>query len=240
MNPVRTEGNRLYDRRMAELLKGDAVFIHVPKCGGTWVREALKAQGLHRDRIGTKHATPAHVNDVWRHHRRQFLKHWPLHPWVTPGRLRRAFKFAFVRHPLRWYESWWRFMAGRWQPWEVGRWHPQRPIDDCGDDDFDRFVAKVLERRPGYVSEMFGWYADGADYVGCTETLADDLVGALTRAGLSFDEKALRAFPPVNVSEGRRPRPTWDRSLRRRVLEAEAPALERFGYGSDPDEGPLG
>lgn len=215
---------------MAEFLKNGAVFIHVPKCGGNWVRAALRDRGLWRCRIGYKHSTPDHVADVWRHHRWQFLKNLPIRPDVTPSRLRRAFKFAFVRNPITWYESWWKFMAGDWHPWEVGRWHPQRPIDDCGDDDFARFVANVLSERPGYVSEMYGWYADGTDYVGRVERLAEDLQQALEQCGTRVDLDALRRVPTENVSEPRCGAPTWDPALLRRVVETEADAIERYGY----------
>lgn len=218
---------------MAELLRTGAVFIHVPKCGGNWVREALRELGLWRCRIGFKHSTPERIADVWQFHRAQFLRHLPTRPDVTPGKLRRAFKFCFVRNPIGWYESWWKFMAGDWHPWEVGRWHPQRPIDDCGDDDFDRFIENVLRVRPGYVSEMYGWYADGSDFVGRCESLAVDLGEALRRSGIAVDAARLERIAPTNVSPSRRGTPRWNPELLRRVVEAETGAIERFGYVAD-------
>lgn len=220
---------------MAELLRSGAVFIHVPKCGGTWVRESLKRQGLWRDRVGFKHSTPAHVNDVLRHHGWQFVKHWPRHPWVTPGALRRAFKFSVIRDPLGWYESYWKYMAGQWHPWEVGRWHPQRPIDGCGSDDFNEFVRKVLAKRPGYVTEMYGWYTDGCDFVGRCERLVEDTIAALERAGERFDAEAIRTQPRVNVSESRRGRPVWDADVLARVIDAEADGIDRWGYRAEAE-----
>ncbi len=215
---------------MAELLKNGAVFIHVPKCGGNWVRDALKQQGLWRCRIGFKHSTPERIADVWRFHRAQFLRHLPTRPDVTPGRLRRAFKFCFVRNPVTWYESWWKFMAGDWHPWEVGRWHPQRPIDPCGDDDFNVFVENVLRERPGYVGEMYDEYVQGADFVGRTERLAEDLREALRTAGVEVSSEALRDVPRANVSTPRRGLPRWDPDVLRRLIEAESRAIARFGY----------
>lgn len=215
---------------MAELLRNGAVFIHVPKCGGNWVRAALRDQRLWRCRIGFKHSTPAHIDDVWRFHRRQFLKHLPTRPDVTPRKLRRAYKFCFVRNPVTWYESWWKFMAGDWHPWEAGRWHPQRPIDDCGDDDFNRFVENVLRTRPGYVSEMYDWYARGVDFVGRTENLTDDLRRALAGCGLDVDVEALHRVPAENVSEPRRGLPRWDPYVLERLVASEREAIEVHGY----------
>ena len=215
---------------MAELLRNGAIFIHVPKCGGNWVREALRDRGLWRCRIGYKHSTPERISNVWRFHRWQFIKHLPTRPDVTPAKLRSAFKFCFVRNPITWYESWWKFMAGDWHPWETGRWHPQRPIDSCGDDDFNRFVENVLRERPGYVSQMFRWYVDGSDFVGRTERLAEDLQTALRECGAETELDALRSVPAANVSEPRCGLPTWDAVVLRRLIEAEADAISRFGY----------
>lgn len=215
---------------MAELLKTGAVFIHVPKCGGNWVREALRDQGLWRCRIGYKHSTPERINDIWQFHRWQFIKNLPTRPDVTPGKLRRAFKFCFVRNPVTWYESWWKFMAGDWHPWETGRWHPQRPIDDCGDDDFNAFVENVLRARPGYVSEMYRWYVEGCDFVGRAEQMADDLPLALRAVGTEVERAALDRVPAANVSEPRRGLPSWDPGVLQRLVESEREAIEQFGY----------
>jgi hypothetical protein len=215
---------------MAELLRSGAVFIHVPKCGGSWVRAVTRRLGVWRDRVGFKHSTPEHVNHVLRHHGWQFVKHWPRHPFVTPGALRRAYKFCFIRNPVGWYESYWKYMAGAWHPWEVGRWHPQRPIDGCGSDDFNVFVRKVLDKRPGYVTEMYEWYADGSDFVGRCERMTDDLVQALVAAGERVDPAAVAAVGRVNESEKRLVEPVWDPAVLERVVEVEAEGIRRWGY----------
>src|SRR5439155_11120636 len=63
-----------------------ATFLHIPKCGGTWVVRAMAAAGLPMQVIpaGCQHAIAA-----------------------TEGR----FVFTFVRHPLTWYASFWKY---RW------------------------------------------------------------------------------------------------------------------------------
>jgi hypothetical protein len=219
---------------MADLLRGGAVFVHIPKCGGSWVCNALAAQGILRARVGFKHSPPDQLASILRHRPWHFIRCWLRHPGLTPPRLREAFKFTFVRNPVRWYESYWKFMAGAWHPWEPGRWHPQRPIDTCADDDFNRFVGNVLRERPGYVSEMYGWYTDrGVDYIGRCERLCDDLIEALGRAGEQFDAAALRTFPRVNESSARRGQPVWNPDLLRRIVEVERPAIERFGYSRE-------
>lgn len=221
---------------MAELLRTGDIFIHIPKCGGNWVRDALRAQKLWRCRIGYKHATPERINNVWKYHRWRFIKHIPSRPDVTPGKLRRAYKFCFLRNPVTWYESWWKFMAGDWHPWEVGRWHPQRPIDDCGSDDFNEFIENVLREQPGYISAMYESYVDGCDFVGRFESLHDDLGRVLRERGVSFDPASFGTVAPVNVSKKRLGLPEWKPEVLRRLVDSERSAIDKFGYGDDVAE----
>ena len=64
------------------------LFIHVPKTGGMWVTEALQEAGVEvEEEIG---ATPEH-------------------PLLSELERRGRFTFAFVREPLSWYASIWKF-----------------------------------------------------------------------------------------------------------------------------------
>jgi hypothetical protein len=77
---------------------------------------------------------------------------------------------------------------------------------------------------------MYGWYADGCDFVGRCERLVEDTITALDRAGERFDAEAIRTMPRVNVSESRRGRPTWDPDVLRHLVAAEAEGLDRWDY----------
>ena len=221
---------------MALLLHHDALFLHVPKTGGMWVSAALRDLGAVRCRVATKHSDMERVLNCARRHPGRYVEAvfkagpaWQRHA-------RGAFKFCFVRHPLAWYESYWSFTRARgWTVWGVDkrghpRWHPNAPLDGLGDDDFNRFMRNVLARSPGYVSRMYAWYATPAiDFVGKQEHLVDDLMTALRTIGCAFDERALRARPPVNAS-ARSGVPAWDPVLKSEVASAESAAFERFGY----------
>lgn len=223
---------------MALLLSGDGVFLHLPKTGGTWVTSALEDMGLIRCHFAAKHADMERamhcLRDAPGRYVEAVFKAGPL--WQR--RVRRGFKFCFVRHPLSWYESWWIYMSGRnWNPWGVdprgrARWHPNAAIDGLGDPDFNRFVRNVLEQHPGYVSALYASYATAAiDYVGKQERLADDLIAVLGKLGVDFDAARVRARPPVNASSERSTaRPVWDAGLRRDVEASERSAIQCFGY----------
>jgi hypothetical protein len=197
------------------LLQANALFLHIPKTGGTWVEEALKACG-----IATAYAE-ARDTVSWRH--------------GLPGHLTRRYRFAFtfVRHPLSWYESWWKFQARVWKRFEPGVWHPQRVLERCASDDFSTFVRLCLAHEPAYVSRLYEWYIgppglEGVDVIGRYENLANDLVRILRLLGYDFDEDTLRGQAPANVSRKYAGEPVWDPGLRQRVLEREAPAIRRF------------
>ena len=199
----------------SRLVGADALFLHIPKTGGTWVEHALPAAGV------AVETAPAIDGVTFRH--------------AIPSQLKQqyAFTFTFVRHPLSWYESWWKFQAGHWDQFEPGVWHPQRGLESCRADDFSEFIRLCLEREPGYVTRMYEWYIgppghEFVDFVGRYETLADDLIRALTILDRPFDEAALRGHSPENVSVKRKGLPTWNPALRKRVLELEAPTLRRF------------
>ena len=200
------------------LIQANALFLHIPKTGGTWVEEALKAGG-----IATEYAQALDTVS-WRHALRYHLTQ------------NFRFAFTFVRHPLSWYESWWKFQAGIWTRYEPGVWHPQRVLERCAADDFSAFIRLCLEHEPAYVSRLYEWYIgppglECVDLVCRYEDLADDLVRVLRRLGYDFDEAALRRQAPANVSRKLAGKPVWDPGLRQRVLELEAPAIRRFYRG---------
>lgn len=228
---------------MALLLKCDGLFLHVPKTAGTWVTAVLRDLNLVQARVASKHADMEHVLRCARHYPGRYLEAVLKVGPFWQQKARRAFKFCFVRHPLSWYESYWLFMNARgWNRWGVNRrglrrWHPNAALDGLGADDFNQFIRNVLETKPGYVGQMYGWYATAAiDFVGRQERLACDVVEALSRMRVPFEEDRVRGHIPVNVSRGSDQRPVWDKGLLRDILRAERAALETFGYTEEREE----
>lgn len=195
-------------------------FLHIPKTGGTWVSQALPAAGVPVRELAR--ASPGVV-----------AAHAGLAE--TEDHADR-FTFAFVRHPLDWWRSFWGHRM------RVG-WEPDHVIDSraCSED-FDEFIAQVVEHLPGHLNERFCRYVGPPEapisFVGRFETLVDDLCAALTAAGERFDEAALRAHRAANVNDYARFPATYDAGLARELAASEAAVIARF-YGDDPLPAPL-
>ncbi len=201
------------------LLLPSSVFMHIPKTGGDWVRAALRnagvLQGLPRQHSPDKHLTRGES--------------------LVPRAGRRV--FCFVRHPMSWLESFWRYSGGVDQecrePLEYN-WRREcargnavlGPVCDCYDPDFATFICKVTTARPGYVGWLYSQYVTPHALVGRTEKLSADLIACLHEAGEEFSMVAIQATPRVNGSVAARP--TISRRLLQRVERTEAKVLETY------------
>lgn len=202
------------------LLLPKSLFIHIPKTGGSWVRKAIRRAGILTDEI----IPTAMIGEDW-HAMMGHASPLQLH-------IGDRFRFAFVRHPLSFYQSYWCFKM------RTG-WTTESAFDvQHSSEDFATFVRSVLKANPwGWLTLMYtrmlGEHFDAVEYIGRTERLADDLVCALTLAGEAFDEEALRATPPENVAAQS---PEWqekcayDDALRAEVCSVEYRILQHFGY----------
>lgn len=66
------------------------------------------------------------------------------------------------------------------------------------------FVEEVVDRFPGNVSALYDYYTlPSVDSVGKQESLTEDLIKALHRMNLDFDESIVRDAAPVNATESR-------------------------------------
>jgi hypothetical protein len=198
------------DLARSMLIFDRAIFLHVPKTGGTWVKAAAANAGLRFE----EHLVDGDI-------------HGDLSYCPFPDR----FIFAFVREPLSLYKAYWRFKLKQ-------GWDERSPFDkDCKAPTFAAFVENVLRREPAWCTRMFEGYVGPPereiDFVGRYESLADDLVEALRLSGAAFDEQALRATAPVNVSGVPHALSACSAELADRVQLSEHRAIRRFGY----DEG---
>lgn len=232
---------------MAIVLKGGAIFLHIPKTGGSWVTRVLQQLDLIEGRIGHMHADAdrlmnayrfsgikAHAGYLIRKKVRKKLRHFSQ----TAERPAKPYMFCFVRHPLSWYESWFKYQSLRWnwRTWGTelnpDDWHPLSMLNGLGGNTFTEFMNNVLARRPGFVTELYGAYTKPniVDFVGHQENLQEDLIQVLTRLGLPHDPAVIRSMPPENVSTDSNLQIHWNPALRAEVERLEYASLVRYRY----------
>lgn len=189
------------------LILPKSCFLHIPKTGGSWVKKALMASN-----IGCELYTI--FNDG----------HIGLKDCPCPEK----FKFAFVRHPVELYRSYWQYKM-------TYGWDQDNPLDiECRSDSFHKFVRNVLDKFPSIYSntldEFVGEPGNQIEFIGKYENLIDDLVFALRSAGEIFNEEFIRNFPPYNVSNKKAFPASYTDELESEVRKAELIEIQRFDY----------
>jgi hypothetical protein len=153
------------------------------------------------------------------------------------------FVFAFVRHPIAYYESVWKWMSRknysrlirkRW------RWHPHRTavMQYRRASGFNDWVCRMLKNRPCWYTRLVEQYVgpeggEFCDFIGRTETLIEDFMLLLNELGYNEQvppENELRCMERHNSIDMRI---VWDRKLQAQVLQQEVLVLNRFYEGTN-------
>ena len=140
---------------MALLLKNGAIFLHIPKTGGNFITTCLRDLDLVEKETHNKHYDIDHMflpPSVQVDGRKRFIKYafrQIFSPFPKPTK--RPFTFCFVRNPISWYESWYKYMSQdsrRWKDWgddkDMNQWHPNSPLNGLGDDNFNTMAKNFL------------------------------------------------------------------------------------------------
>jgi hypothetical protein len=196
------------------LVTEKSVFLHIPKTGGIWIRHAFYACKIHYAEVGKEHT------------------HFPELLELKPhGYYNDRFIFAFVRHPLAWYQSRWAFRI-------KSGWCAAHPLDyNCASNDFRTFVDNALKYRPtGWVTKEYNNYINTIprqiNYVGRTENIVEDTLESFKLAGEKYDEKIIRSIIRANDSDlDGKPSKYWATytpELADRVMKVEHEIIERY------------
>lgn len=207
---------------------GTAVFVHIPKTGGHFVERSVKLlTGKSNGPSGEKGCEQRHLLPIQ----------------MTA---RHEFRFSFVRHPLAWYASWYKYQMAmkrrrnlrRWKRWGDNCWHPMQGLDDCWprDGEFETFIKLAAKRAPSFLTRLTEWYLgppgwQTVDFVGQAETLLEDMLTVFDRLGMQADRERLRAIGRPNASDWREP--VWTPFLEEIILGGEREYLGRY-YKHDP------
>lgn len=133
-------------------------------------------------------------------------------------------RISMVRHPVSWLHSYWtNIYPGKVSAKEVDI------FADLPGLTFDEFIRAYLKEIPGEVGRMFTSYrADSylrvEDLPNCWWEFAVTL-----RIPEVFLDKC-KNTPVMNATNTKKPKPKWNRSLRRAVIRTEKEMLDHFGY----------
>lgn len=197
------------------LILPNSIFYHVPKTGGTWVTQILLNLMLVQERYEPNKGS---LYNLRKEH---------ISPKDTPeDKKADKFSFAFVRNPLTWYQSHWRYR-------QMNNWDRRMPIDECRDNNFNRFVENVMNRFPGgFLTELYNCFYN-ADFLGKQEQLRTDLITALELAGEDFNSTNIYERPEINTTNTDA---SWlslsqySKDTEARVRQVECEVFEKFGY----------
>ena len=159
----------------------NSVFVHVPRTGGVWLREAIKTLEI------KKHVL---IGDYDSH-----LTHNEL-----PDDWGGQFKFSFIRHPLAWVRSRWTHAIEYRTPEEHTFFGIHRAFDELVKPTFVETLQNILEKRPGLYEQTL-WEMQGTVCALCqTESLPNSVCQILQQhEGLTDSQlEVIRAQPRFN------------------------------------------
>jgi len=178
----------------------------MPKTGGVWVEKTLMAC--------VKGAKVLNIPD-------------PHQGINCPGK--EKFTFAFVRHPLGWYRSYWAYKMTK-------GWDRKNYFDeDCRSNHFDEFINAMLKHHPGRFSHVckgfIGTQQDPIDFVGRFENLRSDLRKALELAGEELKRDTIDTAKPWNVSGAQfKEAAVYTQTQKQIIAIHDREIFERFDY----------
>lgn len=203
------------------LPESQTLFLHVPKTGGVWITETLPQIGIAvepvKPFVGKRSPKPFRGRHIL-----------PGHCCRVPWRQ----SFAFVRHPVSWLESFWRYTQAHRHD------RPSALTGGTAGFAFDEFVGYVIRCEPALATRTFERYAgpeglELVDHVGRQESLAADLVRILTACGHDLTQQqvdTLQTASPRNTTSGAT---VWNERQLQTILALESVAIRRF-YGDMP------
>lgn len=168
-------------------------------------------------------------------------KHCLFFHYSAREKCRVKFLFAFVRHPVDYYVSVWRYLQYSYDANHMGvlcsrkrwDWHPFAIPASLYHREFGVWAQRMLEKQPAWASQLFSLYvgppgAEYCEFIGRTEYLARDLADVLTYLGYDVSRESL--FQLGKINETYVPLPIVSQDLRDAICRSECSLVDRF-YG---------
>lgn len=185
-----------------------AIFLHIPKTGGTWVTNYFRETGLDHGH-----------------------KELGLEAHIGGDRIRKIIGctedlcFCFIRHPLTWYRSYWQCKQ-ELVPDRTGIW-----LNEIVDLPFQEFIDSILQTNPGFLTNHFKIFTERCRFVGKQENLKEDLNNLLKYLRIPYNKDYLFKRPFENVIPSDR---KYTYELASAIMETEKGIIEEYDYNYIP------
>lgn len=198
---------------MSNLLLKNSSFIHIPKCGGTFLNNVINRLEL-----------------VYTMYRQPQNGHLYLHQM---NNIEDKYNFTFVRHPYTWWPSFWnwskkdRFSFMERKCPDFDTW-----VVDYGPfwmGQYTRLVQRYIGEDPLYPHKY------RMHYIGKSENLKADLLTALTNANENFNKNAYSdIFTKIEADEKLCNKQDYSRNIsdasKEIIYNTERYVFDRFNY----------
>ena len=206
------------------------LFQYIPRTGGHWVKDAMVKLDIDNQALKRQAMFMPHGHCL--------LGHYPMLKRIGIKSI-----FTFVRHPVAYYESVWKWLSANLTPnnnrfrrlMRLWRWHPFKSAVFYYNADFNTWVNRLLDNDPLWYTRMVESYVgppggEFVDFIGRTETLKDDLLRAFTVMGCGeivvkkihlLTDKKINNIDQTIV---------WQPEVKSRLVESERLVISRF-YG---------
>lgn len=188
----------------------NAVFIHIPKCGGTFIENVLGKV--------TRHQSPSRTPSVGRH-----ATHFQI--------LNKASKkFSQVREPLSWYVSYYRYCSGMPKVWEPSWWHPTDILAKADWSDFNTWIKSIQKIRPSFLTRMYeAFLGDERMSNGITIFKLEQMPNAMNDIFKFLGiKKKMPKITDLDYNKSNFPKPTINQDTIDLIKEREINIYERF------------
>lgn len=200
-----------------------STIVCVPKCGSTSIRAYFRnTSGLIISDRGNEHDWPLPLPKA------------PPATWPLPQDGGRGIEiptdnyvFGFVRHPVDWYESFWRYRRSQ-RFKSLGIW----PLDYLVEKPFEDFVLEITRRHPGYLGNLYRIMLWRADEIGRLEYLNWELPTFCLRAKIPIDvDHMITSLARENHNISTNPRPAQlSQTARNQLLDSESLAFKCWNH----------
>jgi len=239
-----------------------ALFLHVPRTGGTWVQTALCRLGIRSRSCSNRCKNKYKLRMPFKH---QHIFH--IDPAIVT---QMKFVWTNVRHPVKYYESVWKWMthlkrqiadaqtnsqrkvhtrrfksllncSQRMEEKTRFVWHPHSECAKVYDSDFNVWVERMLETQGNWVTRLY-WLTTGppggewCHYIGRTSSITQDLFNVLELLGKELTQKDKDKVNQLSPRNAYDYDIEWRADLNKQMLHEERHTISRWFSGTTFDK----